>query len=123
MRKVMIIGTDAATVQEIAREIGRDYLVLQSSRGEKAIPLLSLFEPDAIVLVRTSGQPDFPRMTRLIRSQRAGRTTPLILLANKGSAFLELTGPNLHPVPTLSIPVLRAILRGTLQPSPAAAGL
>lgn len=121
-KKVMMIGSDSKLLQELARGLGSEYLVLQSSRGVKALNLLPLFVPDAIVLVKTGSQPDLPILTNRIRATREGREVPIVLLAPEGIAFQGLTGTRLHPIPTLSLPILRAVLRGTLQTAAAAAG-
>ncbi len=116
MKKIMLVGTETSISQEIQRGLSKEYVVLNSSRGLRALDLLRLFEPEALILLKTSESSDFQRWVDRTRSISAGQNIPILLWAPKGDSLQNVSDPNLHALPTaLTAPILRAILKGLLN--------
>lgn len=82
MMKVMVIDGEIHQLREIADEIGIHYVLLNCSRGAKALELFRIFEPDAAIL--DPATPGLDAMEIIHEAQsRPGKTHVPILLMSR----------------------------------------
>jgi DNA-binding response OmpR family regulator len=82
MFKVMIVDEDIRQIREITDEIGLHYRVLNCSRGAKALDLLRVFQPDALILDPATPDLNPQDLITEMRGQPGASRAPVLLLTN-----------------------------------------
>ena len=82
MFKVMLVDEDIRQIREITDEIGLHYSVLNCSRGAKALDLLRVFQPDALILDPATPGLNPQELIAEMRRQPGASRSPVLLLTH-----------------------------------------